>query len=72
MNFNSDLSVFKVLPITERVNLRVNVDAFNAFNIQGLNNPSGTDGTTCYSAGGVGCSSHNTPRQLQFTVRLSF
>lgn len=72
MNFNSDLSVFKVLPITERLNLRVNVDAFNVFNIMGLNNPSGTDGTTCYSAGGVGCSSYNTPRQLQFTVRLSF
>lgn len=72
MNFNSDLSVFKNFPITERLNLRVNVDAFNVFNIQGLNNPSGTDGTTCYSAGGVGCSSYNTPRQLQFTVRLTF
>jgi hypothetical protein len=72
MDFDSDISLFKILPITERVNLRVNVDAFNAFNIQGLNNPSSTDGTTCYSAGGVGCSSRNTPRQLQFTVRLSF
>ena len=71
-NFSADLSVYKVLPITERLNLRINVDAFNVFNIQGLNNPSGTDGTTCSSPGGEGCSSYNTPRQLQFTARISF
>ena len=65
-NYTADLSIFKVFPITERVNLRVNMDAFNAFNIQGYNNPNSTDGTESL------LSSHNTPRQVQFTVRLNF
>lgn len=66
MNYNVDLSLFKVFPITESVRLRVNMDAFNAFNIQGYNNPSGTDGTENMR------SSHNTPRQIQLTARLTF
>jgi Carboxypeptidase regulatory-like domain len=71
-NYSVDLSLFKLFPLTEGIDLRVNVDAFNAFNIQGFNNPSSTDGTSCYSPGGLGCSSHNTPRQLQFSARLTF
>jgi hypothetical protein len=66
MNYTVDLSLFKVFPITEDVRLRVNMDAFNAFNIQGYNNPSATDGTEQLT------SSHNTPRELQFTARLTF
>ncbi|GGA63938.1 hypothetical protein GCM10011507_14440 [Edaphobacter acidisoli] len=65
-NYSADISLFKVFPITESVNLRVNVDAFNAFNIQGYNNPSGTDGTESLR------SSFNTPRQIQLTARLTF
>jgi len=72
MNFTASLSLFKVFPLTERVQLRFNVDAFNAFNNQGLNNPNTTDGTVCVTPGGLGCSSHNTPRQLQLTARLTF
>ena len=72
MNFSADASIFKVFPITERMALRVNLDAFNVFNIQGTNDPSGSDGTEIIQAGGVGGSSHNTPRQLQFTARLTF
>jgi hypothetical protein len=71
-NWDADLSLFKVFPITERVLLRVNVDAFNVFNHQGLPNPSGSDGTVCDAPGGVGCSSANTARQLQLTARLTF
>lgn len=72
-NWTADMSLFKVLPITEQMNLRFNMDAFNVFNIQGLGNPNGTSGETpCTDAGGVGCSSYNTPRQLQFTLRLTF
>jgi hypothetical protein len=71
-NWTSDLSIFKVFPITETVNLRFNVDAFNAFNVQGFNNPSGLDGTEQYVAGVGQASSYWTPRQLQFTVRLNF
>jgi hypothetical protein len=78
MNWTVNASLFKVFPIHESMSLRFNVDAFNLFNNQGLGssssnpNPNSTDGTFCYSAGGVGCSSLNTPRQLQLTARLSF
>jgi Carboxypeptidase regulatory-like domain len=72
INWTADLSLFKVFPITEKVNFRVNLDAFNAFNVQGYNNPSGTDGTEPVQPGGVGATSHNTPRQLQLTARLTF
>ena len=71
-DFKADASVFKVFPIKEEINLRFTVDAFNVFNIQGLNNPSGSDGTEIIQAGGVGASSRNAARQLQFTARLTF
>lgn len=72
INWTADLSLFKVFPITERVNFRVNLDAFNAFNVQGYNTPSTTDGTEPVQPGGLGATSHNTPRQLQLTARLTF
>lgn len=65
-NYTIDLSVFKVFPITESTSLRFNVDAFNALNVQGYNNPSSISGEELLT------SSHNTPRQLQFTLRLQF
>ncbi len=71
-NWTADASLFKAFPITERYNLRFNMDAFNVFNVQGYNNPNATDGTECVAPGGVGCSSYNQPRQIQFTLRLSF
>ena len=66
MFWSADVSLFKVFPITEKTNLRFNVDAFNAFNVQGFNNPSTSDGTEQMT------SSKNTPRQVQFTLRLTF
>ena len=71
-NWTTDLSIFKVFPITEAVNLRFNVDAFNAFNVQGYSNPNTTDGTEQVVPGVGQASSYNTPRQVQFTLRLSF
>ena len=65
-NFLSDISISKTFSITERVKFRINVDAFNAFNIQGLNNPSASDGVQSLQ------SSYWTPRQVQFSARLSF
>ena len=65
INWTADLSLFKVFPIKDGVNFRVNVDAFNAFNVQGENNP-GPDGVETFLA------SHNMPRQLQLTGRLTF
>lgn len=66
MNWNADISIFKVFPITEKVNFRVNMDAFNAFNIQGSINPSATSGIEYLN------SSYWTPRQIQLTARLTF
>lgn len=71
VNWNADLSLFKVFPITERANLRFNVDAFNAFNIQGYTNPGG--GGVEEVQPGVGqASSYWGARQIQFTMRLTF
>lgn len=66
MNYTVDLSVFKVFPITERVRMRFNADAFNALNVQGYNNPSNSDGIENM------LKSYNTPRQIQLTMRLEF
>ena len=65
-NYQSDISLYKTFSITERVRFRVNVDAFNAFNIQGLTNPNSSDGIQSLQ------SSYWTPRQVQFSARLSF
>ncbi|MFN7925955.1 MAG: TonB-dependent receptor [Bryobacteraceae bacterium] len=65
-NFQTNLSLYKEFGITERVKLRFNVDAFNAFNIQGLVNPNSSDGIQSLQQ------SYWTPRQIQFTYRLSF
>jgi hypothetical protein len=71
-NWNSDISLYKVFPIRESLNLQFHLDVFNFLNHQGFNNPNGTDGTETYLAGGVGASSYNTPRQIQLSLRLNF
>lgn len=65
-NYQVDMSLYKTFSITERIKLRVNVDAFNAFNIQGFVNPNTTDGIESLQT------SYHTPRQVQFSARLSF
>ncbi len=65
-NFQSDISLYKEIAIKERFKLRFNVDAFNAFNIQGLVNPNTLDGIQLRQ------SSYWTPRQIQFTGRFTF
>ena len=65
INWPIDISIFKVFPITEKTNLRINMDAFNAFNMPGENNP-GSDGVQTF------LTSHNTPRQIQLTARFTF
>ncbi|GGA78922.1 hypothetical protein GCM10011507_32720 [Edaphobacter acidisoli] len=64
-DWNSDISLFKVFPITESTSFRINVDAFNAFNVQGDVNP-GSNGIQHFQ------SSYNTPRQIQISARLTF
>ncbi|MBO0798552.1 MAG: hypothetical protein J2P31_06995, partial [Blastocatellia bacterium] len=65
-NFEADISLYKTFSITEGIKLRFNIDAFNAFNIQGLNTPNGTNGILEFQT------SHFTPRQVQFSLRLTF
>ncbi len=65
-NFQSDISLYKEFAIKERYKLRFNVDAFNAFNIQGLVNPNTSDGIQLRQT------SYWTPRQVQFTGRFTF
>ena len=65
-NGEADISLFKVFKITEDKTLRINVDAFNAFNIQGLNNPNTGDGTLNF------LTSYWTPRQIQLSGRFTF
>jgi hypothetical protein len=61
-----DASIFKNFTIVEGVNLKVNLDAFNLFNVQGDTNPNATTGIQTF------LTSVNAARQLQITVRLSF
>lgn len=73
MNWSADMSLFKVFPITERAKLRFNMDAFNAFNVQGYTNPSSSSGIEKVMPGGdAGASSHNGPREIQLSLRLTF
>lgn len=65
VHWTVDASLFKVFPIKRDLSLRINVDAFNVFNVQGDTNP-GTDGVV------QRLSSFNTPRQIQLTARLTF
>ncbi len=65
-NYNADISLYKVFSITERIKLRVNVDAFNALNVQGRVNPNTTDGAESLQT------SYWTPRQIQLTGRITF
>jgi len=64
-NYEANISLFKVFRITERTNLRMNVDAFN---IQGNPNPNGSTGVQRYKLTNY----WSTARQLQITARLTF
>ncbi len=61
-----DSSVFKTIPITERVFVRFNIDFFNVLNHPG--NPSGVGSTGVLSTRASGAS----PRVLQLTLRLTY
>jgi hypothetical protein len=66
INWPINASLFKVFPINNRFNLRLNVDAFNVFNMPGENIPNTTSGLQTF------LTSANNPREIQVTARLSF
>ncbi|MDR3724623.1 MAG: carboxypeptidase regulatory-like domain-containing protein [Terracidiphilus sp.] len=70
INYNVDMSLFKVFPISGKTSLRFNMDAFNVFNIQGMNNPNAVSGILEYKP--HFSSSYWTPRQVQFTLRFTY
>ena len=61
-----DASVFKAIPVNERVALRLNADFFNVLNMPGIEQPDSTSGIISLR------NSANTARQLQLTLRLSW
>ncbi len=61
-----DASVFKVVPITEAVNLRFNADFFNVLNHPGNPNSVGGDGFLNVRGSG------QSPRVLQLSLRLTW
>jgi outer membrane receptor protein involved in Fe transport len=70
--FNTDLSVSKNTPIHENITAQFRMDAFNVFNYIGPGNP----GNTCIDCSGAGVITGmalgQSPRQLEFSVTLSF
>ncbi len=65
-NYTADISLYKEFILGEKRRLRLNLDAFNAFNIQGRVNPNTTDGVESLQT------SYWTPRQIQITGRFTF
>lgn len=63
--FDMSASLFKTIPVTERVTVRLNADFFQVFNNPGLPAP-GANGILSLQ------NSNNAPRELQLTLRLSF
>jgi hypothetical protein len=61
-----DASLFKTIPINERVMVRFNADFFNVLNMPG--NPTGISGEGILSTQNSG----QAARELQLTLRLSF
>jgi hypothetical protein len=75
---NMDFSMFKTIPIHERMDLQLRFEAFNVFNIQNYGNPSAvtinSNATTIATGVGkvTGLAGGTTPRQLQFGLRFQF
>ncbi len=68
-NWVTDTSLLKYFSVTEKVRVRVNLDVFNVFNVQGFNPPN-AEGIVS-----LGSSFNNfafRPRQLQGTVRFEW
>src|SRR4030095_2981216 len=78
--YSVDFSLFKAIPINERVKLQLRMEAFNIFNIQNWDTPANGNLTLNSSgstiAASVGKISNlaqgTTPRQIQFGIRLTF
>jgi hypothetical protein len=66
LQWGIDASLFKIIPITERVMLRFAVDSFNALNHPNNPNSIGGDGILSTRTSG------SAARQTQLSLRLSW
>jgi len=68
---NSDMSLFKNIPITETLSAQLRVEAFNVFNIQ---NPGGVNGNASTGNTNFGRITSNTgsPRDVQLALKIMF
>ncbi len=69
--YNSDMSLFKNIPIRERFRAQLRLEAFNALNIQGPGNANGNASTGNTNFGRI-TSIANTPRDVQLAFKLMF
>jgi hypothetical protein len=65
-SWNLNASLFKVIPIREKMSMRFNADFFNVFNRPGIPTQPGDNGVIDMNT------SANTPRLLQLTMRLTW
>jgi hypothetical protein len=68
---NSDMSLFKNIPIRERFRAQLRLEAFNALNIQGPGNANGNASTGNTNFGRI-TSIANSPRDVQLAFKLMF
>jgi hypothetical protein len=71
-NWVMDASLQKYFNITEKVRLRVNVDFFNVFNVQGLNPPNSEGIVSLSNSYNPNSQTGFKPRQLQGSLRLQW
>jgi len=64
--WTANTSMFKVISLSERVKLRLNMDFFNVFNMPGKVLPDSGTGILSLR------NSDNAGRQLQWTMRLNW
>ena len=66
-NWNQNASLFKIIPVNERVSFRLNIDFFNVFNVPGIpKTPNSSSGLIDAQFSG------NGSRALQFGLRLNW
>src|SRR5262249_26716433 len=69
--FDSDLSVFKTIPIKEQIHAQFRAEFYNVFNHANLGNPNGC--VDCSGGGEITNLAPNaTMRRMQFALRLEF
>ena len=66
---NTDASAIKFFHLTERINLEFRSEFFNIFNRTRFGDPNTTFGSSSF---GVITSTLNTPRVIQFGLKVSF